>query len=130
MAAHSLAPPLPLPLPPRTNQPTHRYFGGVKLGAGGLVRAYGGAAREALRAAPKQQRTPQLALRLRVPFDQLGPVYPLLEQHGAAKENESYEDDGVLLSIRVEAAAAPALARALADATSGRVVAEPAALPA
>jgi putative IMPACT (imprinted ancient) family translation regulator len=30
-----------------------RHFGGVKLGAGGLVRAYGGAARDCIRAAPK-----------------------------------------------------------------------------
>lgn len=30
-----------------------RHFGGVKLGAGGLARAYGGAARDCVRAAPK-----------------------------------------------------------------------------
>jgi len=30
-----------------------KYFGGIKLGAGGLIRAYGGAAREVLRSAEK-----------------------------------------------------------------------------
>ena len=35
-----------------------RYFGGIKLGAGGLVRAYGQAARQVLDLAPRQQRVP------------------------------------------------------------------------
>lgn len=43
-----------------------RHFGGVKLGAGGLVRAYGGAARECLRAAPKRTMTPKVTLALQV----------------------------------------------------------------
>lgn len=43
-----------------------RFYGGIKLGAGGLVRAYGGAARDCLRAAPKRQMTPQVQLRLQV----------------------------------------------------------------
>ncbi len=33
-----------------------RYFGGIKLGAGGLVRAYGTAARQVLESAPAQER--------------------------------------------------------------------------
>ena len=38
----------------------------MKLGAGGLVRAYGGAARDCLRSAPKHHVTPKTALRLQV----------------------------------------------------------------
>ncbi|PRW32560.1 IMPACT family [Chlorella sorokiniana] len=102
-----------------------RFYGGIKLGAGGLVRAYGGAARDCLRAAAKRQMTPQVQLRLQVPFELLGPVYPLLEQHGARKEEESYDDAaGVSLVVRLEAGKAQALSAALADATSGRVQAE------
>lgn len=41
-----------------------RFYGGVKLGAGGLVRAYGGAARDCLRAAARQRVTPRLGLQL------------------------------------------------------------------
>ncbi|KAI7843529.1 hypothetical protein COHA_002771 [Chlorella ohadii] len=102
-----------------------RFYGGIKLGAGGLVRAYGGAARDCLRAAPKRQMTPQVQLRLQVPFELLGPVYPLLEQHGAQKQEESYDDAaGVSLVVLLEAGKAQALSAALADATSGRVQAE------
>ena len=92
------------------------------------MRAYGGAAREALRAAAKRKCTPQLRLALLIPFELLGPVYPLLEAHGAAKEDETYDDAaGVRLVVRCEAAAAARLSQALANATSGRVLAEPVA---
>lgn len=52
-------------------------------------------------------------------------MYPLLEQHGAQKQEESYDDAaGVSLVVRLEAGRAQALSAALADATSGRVQAE------
>lgn len=65
---------------------------------------------------------------MQVPFELLGPVYPLLEQHGAIKQQESYDSAaGVSLLVSVEAGRADALRQALADATSGRVVAVEAA---
>ncbi|EUK18019.1 IMPACT family protein [Commensalibacter papalotli (ex Servin-Garciduenas et al. 2014)] len=36
-----------------------RWFGGIKLGAGGLIRAYGGTAAECLRQAPRAEYIPQ-----------------------------------------------------------------------
>jgi putative IMPACT (imprinted ancient) family translation regulator len=64
---------------------------------------------------------------LQVPFELLGPVYPLLEQHVAQKLAETYKDgdgsDGVELVVSVEVDRADALIAALADATSGRVCA-------
>ena len=60
-----------------------------------------------------------------VPFELLGAVYPLLEQHGAQKQEESYDDTaGVALLVACEAGRAEALRGAIADATSGRVLAE------
>jgi uncharacterized YigZ family protein len=44
-----------------------RYYGGTKLGVGGLVRAYGDAAALALRGAPRRLATP--AVRVRVGYD-------------------------------------------------------------
>ncbi|KAL4421472.1 hypothetical protein ABPG75_010763 [Micractinium tetrahymenae] len=101
-----------------------RFFGGVKLGAGGLARAYGGAARDCLRSAPRVEVAPRSRLRLEVPYELLGAVYPLLDQHGASRESEEYDAAaGVRLLVSLEAGRAAGLAEAVADATSGRVVA-------
>ncbi|KAL4432217.1 hypothetical protein ABPG77_005979 [Micractinium sp. CCAP 211/92] len=99
-----------------------RFYGGVKLGAGGLVRAYGGTARDCLRGAARVAVAPRSRLGLAVPYELLGAVYPLLDQFGASRESEEYDEaSGVRLVISLEAGRAAALADAVADATSGRV---------
>ena len=45
-----------------------RYFGGILLGRGGLVRAYGGAAREALKAAGIVRMVPALEVGITVDY--------------------------------------------------------------
>uniref|UniRef100_A0ACD5Y185 Uncharacterized protein n=1 Tax=Avena sativa TaxID=4498 RepID=A0ACD5Y185_AVESA len=52
-----------------------RYFGGIKLGTGGLVRAYGGVASECLKDAPTCLVKPKAHVGMEVPFDLLGTVY-------------------------------------------------------
>lgn len=101
-----------------------RFYGGVKLGAGGLVRAYGGAARDCLRGAHRVAVAPRSRLGLEVPYELLGAVFPLLDQFGASRESEEYDGAaGVRLIVSLEAGRAAALAEAVADATSGRVAA-------
>ncbi len=97
-----------------------RWFGGVKLGAGGLVRAYGGTAAECLRLARRVELHPLVTVRVTAPFDAVGALYPVLEQHGAQRGQEEYTAEGLVLDVRVRADAAAALERALRDATRGR----------
>ncbi|XP_041005086.1 IMPACT family member in pol 5'region isoform X4 [Juglans microcarpa x Juglans regia] len=52
-----------------------RYFGGIKLGTGGLVRAYGGVASECLRNAPTCLVKSKVPMGVEVPFDLLGILY-------------------------------------------------------
>ena len=49
-----------------------RYFGGVKLGTGGLVRAYSGATSAALDATPRHQVVLRFSYSLELPFNLLG----------------------------------------------------------
>ena len=49
-----------------------RYFGGVKLGAGGLIRAYSGSVANALANAPKTESVPMDIWRVTYPYDMSG----------------------------------------------------------
>jgi uncharacterized YigZ family protein len=97
-----------------------RFFGGIKLGAGGLVRAYGGTAAECLRNAPTRELRIFLDLRIEAPFDAIGSVYNLLKKYCAQKKAEQFESDGVRLSIRLEAAERGPFEIELAEVTRGQ----------
>ena len=97
-----------------------RWFGGVKLGAGGLVRAYGGAAAECLRTAPRVALVAYRELDLHAPFEDTGAMYTALAQHGAERLDERFEAGGVRLRVRLPADRVDALAAHLRDATRNR----------
>ena len=56
-----------------------RWYGGVKLGTGGLSRAYRETAAETLRTASVEDRYVYKRFRIAVPFDLLGVVYRLID---------------------------------------------------
>lgn len=96
-----------------------RFYGGTKLGTGGLVRAYGGTAAECLRLAPKLQVKPRQRLSVSVPFESLSALYHLLGQFDTVKGEEEYTASGVQLAVQVYPEEAEAFAVALRDATRG-----------
>jgi uncharacterized YigZ family protein len=67
-----------------------RYFGGTKLGKGGLVRAYTDSAREAVKDIPRQKlvRTRALVITLEYHFYEL--IRSYLETAGAAVQDEEF----------------------------------------
>ena len=64
-----------------------RYFGGIKLGAGGLVRAYGGAVSEALDHAQRVHRRALTAVRIDVPHAEAGRFDNLLRDWTARHDS-------------------------------------------
>lgn len=60
-----------------------RYFGGTKLGTGGLIRAYGGAAHASLNKAKKITFYPKVSLQLQFSFQQTNPVHQLIDKYHA-----------------------------------------------
>lgn len=96
-----------------------RYFGGVKLGAGGLVRAYSAAAARSLDDAGFVQVRPRVECLVEAGFEWTGPLYAALEASGAEKLEESYPEGGVRIRATIAADALDGLAITLRDATRG-----------
>jgi uncharacterized YigZ family protein len=98
-----------------------RWYGGIKLGAGGLVRAYGGAAAECLRRADRRPLIAYAELEFACPFAHLGDAHAALNAAGASKSAESFDADGVHLRVRLPADRVDDLKTRLRDATRDRV---------
>lgn len=100
-----------------------RYFGGILLGAGGLVRAYSQAAVAGVEAAGVAEAIAAVDLRIRIDYGLLGKVQHLLQQRGALTLNSQFAAE-VVLEFRVRAAERAAVAAELAEASAGRIAVE------
>lgn len=67
-----------------------RYFGGTLLGRGGLIRAYGGATREALKAAGIVRMVPAQKIRITVDYVHSGKIQNELLTQGITVVNTEY----------------------------------------
>ena len=97
-----------------------RYFGGVKLGKGGLVRAYSGAVQHALREAAVAVRVEMVVVRVVFAYPHTDAVRRALAKEGAAVKAERFEET-VTVDASVPEDRLDALERALGDATQGTV---------
>ncbi len=101
-----------------------RYFGGVKLGRGGLVRAYGQAVKEALDQSPTAEKVDWAELAITADYASAPAICRLLPSVGAELLEETF-DAQVRLRVRVPAERKDALSKALNDATRGRACLAP-----
>lgn len=98
-----------------------RWFGGILLGSGGLMRAYGGTAAACLKAAAKSEIIPRIEGEIVAGFSDLAVLKARL---GALPDlivvNEEFNASGAVLTVALPEAAAPQASRLVADVTSGR----------
>ena len=73
-----------------------RYFGGIKLGAGGLIRAYGHAAGLAIAAASIVEMRPFTALAVKIPYELLVSIEHFIREESIRTEETIYAEDVTL----------------------------------
>lgn len=97
-----------------------RYFGGVLLGTGGLVRAYTEAAQAGLAAGRIIEKEHGQRVRLSTDYNGIGKIQYILGQNGIPIENAIYEAK-VSLDIIAPLGRKEALLKEIVEATSGKI---------
>lgn len=97
-----------------------RYFGGTKLGTGGLVRAYTDSANLVLDQCRVEKIWHTRALELSLGYEQLNPILKLVERHGAVIAKSEYGEKVRLQLVLKQGEAAP-FARAAVEMTHGQI---------
>ena len=96
-----------------------RYFGGVLLGTGGLVRAYSKAVQEGLKASRIIKKKKGISLEVTTDYTGIGKIQYIARERGIPVLNSEYTDK-VKLELLVPAGDVDALQKAVTEGTNGR----------
>ena len=99
-----------------------RYFGGIKLGTGGLIRAYGGTASRALQEAPAEIPLDLVSSAVTVSHEYTGTMYRLLKKFDIKDEVLLHGETTVTFRIQLLRDRVEEFHSACSDATGGKAV--------
>lgn len=98
-----------------------RYFGGTKLGIGGLIRAYGDTARLAIQEAGKKKLIPLYRLKIQGSYDQLGTILGQIEAFSGEILSVDYHNEGGQINLLINPDQYNTLSTELVEKTGNRV---------
>ena len=96
-----------------------RYYGGTKLGTGGLIRAYGTAAAQALDAARMEERVLRVPVRVVFAYGDTSPAMHTIQQFDAEIRDTRYSDE-TEIGVGVRRSQVEAFVETFVNALSGR----------
>jgi uncharacterized YigZ family protein len=98
-----------------------RYFGGVKLGTGGLARAYAAAAAEAIASAPRRDVRLDRIIRVTCSYDDVGAIEAMLSRESSVVTSVRREfGSAAVFHIEARRSSSTRLAAEFTEATGGR----------
>jgi uncharacterized YigZ family protein len=97
-----------------------RYFGGTKLGTGGLVRAYSDAAREGLTTLPTELKIERRLVGVETPYTWYELIKRLVGEHEGVIQGEDFAGDVTLMAV-FPLERVPGFTAAVIETTAGRV---------
>ena len=97
-----------------------RYFGGIKLGVGGLMRAYALSVSEALKQVETIQRRITLALHVQFPYELQGRLDYYLHEHQISVADKTYTDT-ITYQLRIAKSKIESSRSALIELSQGRL---------
>jgi uncharacterized YigZ family protein len=98
-----------------------RYYGGTKLGTGGLVKAYGGVVQEALADMPRAERIDSVDVTVKVAYSAIGALQQLWPAFDAELLEQRFDVEAEFC-LRVPRSRLLAMEHAIQNATRGSAV--------
>jgi uncharacterized YigZ family protein len=98
-----------------------RYFGGIKLGTGGLSRAYHESTLKVLDECEIIKKIKKIGINLKIPLDMYGNVCKTLEKYGGSILKTDFKENNIEINLEIEESKSTDLKKNLTESTDGKI---------